>query len=191
MAYSTVRLYITAIGFNCKSQAFDDVTKHYLISKTLEGLKRVKLPQVDVRLPISPQILVKVLSKLPVVCTNEYESKLFAAVYSLAFFGFFRVGEVTVAKGRSEQQILGLDDIKLVEDRNYIMVNVRYSKTDQLGKGVSLKIGKVGGIVCPVNNLLQYLEARPRLLGPLFIHFNGQPVSRYQFSAVLKKSLRI
>ena len=151
----------------------------------------ITLPHKDTRLPITLQILVKILSKLAVTCSNEFEKKLFAAAYSLAYFGFFRVGEIAFSKGRSVCQIIALNDIIMDKEHKYIIVKVRYSKTDQCGKGVSLKINKVGGIMCPVNNLVQYLGARPGLLGPLFVHFDGRPLSRYQFSAVLKKSLKI
>ena len=34
-----------------------------------------------------------------------------------------------------------------------------------------------------------YLKDRPSITGPLFCHFEGTPLSKYQFSALLKKAL--
>ena len=47
-----------------------------------------------------------------------------------------------------------------------------------------------GGAICPVENLKRYLKARPIGKGPLFIHFNGKTLIRYQVSLMLKASLR-
>ena len=38
-SYNTAQLYIRAIGFKCKSELKDDITKHYMVSKVLEGLR--------------------------------------------------------------------------------------------------------------------------------------------------------
>ena len=37
----------------------------------------------------------------------------------------------------------------------------------------------------------QYLKERPNYPGPLFCHFEGLALTRYQFSAILKKCLVI
>ena len=34
-----------------------------------------------------------------------------------------------------------------------------------------------------------YLEGRPPIPGPLFCHFDGSPLTRYQFVVILKKTL--
>ena len=38
---------------------------------------------------------------------------MFAVAYSLAFFEFFRVGEVTISKSRSVRQIIAFDDVTM------------------------------------------------------------------------------
>ena len=45
--------------------------------------------------------------------------------------------------------------------------------------------------VCPVATLKCYLEVRPNILGPVFCHFDHKPLTRYQFSAVLKKAINL
>jgi hypothetical protein len=62
----------------------------------IDGIKRSKSPQKDSRLPITIELLVKILSVLPIVCSSHYESELFTAGYTLAYYGLFRVGELIV-----------------------------------------------------------------------------------------------
>ena len=50
---------------------------------------------------------------------------------------------------------------------------------------------RTGSDLCPVAWLEHYLSVRPKIPGPLFCHFDGNPLTRYQFSAILKKSLHV
>ena len=50
------------------------------------------------RLPITFEMLNKILKRLPVVCSSPYEALLFAAAFSMACHGFLRVGEIVFTK---------------------------------------------------------------------------------------------
>ena len=43
--------------------------------------------------------------------------------------------------------------------------------------------------LCPVLAMAKFLEIRPLKSGPLFIHFGGDVLTRYQFSSILKKGI--
>ena len=47
------------------------------------------------------QLLSDMISGLDKVCKNKYEAALFSAVFSVAFFGLLRVGEITTSKSKS------------------------------------------------------------------------------------------
>ena len=85
LSHSTARLYVNAVGFQCKMRDVLDVSRNYIIEKALEGFKRSAGVRKS-RLPITKDILQHILSVLPLVCANVYESHLYAAAYSLAFF---------------------------------------------------------------------------------------------------------
>lgn len=91
-APATARLYVSAISYNCKIMGVPDTTQQFLITKVLEGMKRLK-HHSDTRLPITTKLLLRIVAVLPAICSNTYEVLLFKAAYLLAFFGFFRVGE--------------------------------------------------------------------------------------------------
>ncbi|KAJ8319735.1 hypothetical protein KUTeg_002713 [Tegillarca granosa] len=188
LAHSTSRLYVAAISYECKINNLPDVTNNFIITKLLEGMKRLK-HRPDTRLPITLDLLSQLINSLPHVCTNLYEAKLFSCAFSLAFFGFMRIGEFAQTNRQATNNVLQLDDVILDEIHERVILRFRHSKTDQYGKGVTVEIPKTGKIYCPFMSLKHYLGARPSVPGILFCHFGGDPLTRYQFSSVLRKTL--
>ncbi|XP_071137047.1 uncharacterized protein, partial [Mytilus edulis] len=187
-APSTAKSYIFGIAFKCKMLNITDNTHNFIIKKRLIGMERLD-KRVDSRLPITPQILDKLISLLPSVCLSQYETLLFSGLFSLAYFGFFRIGELVVNKSLAHSHTLSLDDFSFSD--NNVSINLKFSKTDQLGKGSLIIIPSINSHVCPVHLLKKYFIARPKTIGPAFIHFGGHYVTRYQFNAVLKKALNV
>ena len=185
---ATAKTYVRAIGFHCKLYSEIDPTNRFIVSKLLEGMKRLR-HKSDTRLPITLSMLNQILHKLGTVCTNKFETKLFSAAFTLAFFGFLRVGEITLSKGSTPDRVLSRNDVIL--QQHALNIHIRQSKNDQYGKGVHITIQKVGGLACPVRNMAGFLDIRPAIQGPLFCHYGGTPLTRYQFSAILNKVLTI
>lgn len=191
MSPSTARCYISGIAFACKVKDLSDPTGNFIISKMLNGFKKMHR-RVDTRLPITHELLERILRTLPTVCYTSYEAELFSAVFSLAFFGFFRVGELVISSLNNEGHALRVNDLHLENGNSAIKVFLRSSKTDQQGHGVVLIIPNTGKVTCPVRHMLLYLKMRKSLnCIYLFCHLNSLPVTRYQFAAVLKKSLNM
>ena len=86
------------------------MSKYFIVLKLLEGMRRLKKP-CDSRLPVTGPLLHKILNFLPQVCFNTYETKLFRAVYSLAFFVFLQVGELTLSTGNDVESILQISHV--------------------------------------------------------------------------------
>lgn len=193
-SHKTASCYVSAIAFRCKIlQALPDNYPHsFVVKKMLEGMKRLKGSK-DVRLPITIELLANIIGKLHLVCFSSYEYLLYSAAFSIAFHGFLRIGEIVYTKAGQVQQIIGIRDVKIheIEQREAITININYSKTDQSGQGTPIVIKKTDTQICPVQLLKNYLRERPDTNGPLFCHFNGKHVSRYQFSSVLNKALKV
>ena len=88
LAFKTAKSYLSAIAFQCKLKSVEDVTKHFVIKKLLDGMERTGSKKM-VRLPITISMLNSIVPKLSAVCINSYESLLFVAAFTLAFFWFF------------------------------------------------------------------------------------------------------
>lgn len=188
LSHSTVNTYISGLSFFSRLNNYEDYTNKFIVRKLIDGVKRSRSPQLDTRLPISRELLYRIISVLPSICSSSYESRLFSAAFSLAFHGLFRVGELAVGPDSSVNHTLIISDVKVFQ--SYLEIYLASSKTDQFGKGITIRIAaQPNKVVCPLVTLSSYLQVRPFVEGPLFCHFNGNPLTKHQFSALLKKSL--
>lgn len=189
MGYSpaTVSTYLSALGFIHKLKNLPDPTESFIIKKIIEGFKRLN-SRKDVRAPITKDILIKICQALPFVCYSHYEFVMFKACFCLAYFGLFRIGELVYTDQRQAGYALRLDDIKF--GKNTLTVRIRMSKTNQLGKPVFLNLSAANNTnICPVKAVYNYIQLRSARQGNLFCHTDGSFVTRYQFCAVLSKSI--
>ncbi|KAJ8307959.1 hypothetical protein KUTeg_014489 [Tegillarca granosa] len=187
-------LFISAsTPLNNPSQKFNIGTKELAdkpkVNKLLEGLRRSGKSK-DTRAPITLPILTQLPRALVCICFSSYEAKLFHAAFTLAFFGFLRVGEIALSNCKSNSStVLSISDISI--QNSMLKVKIRFSKTDQFGKTTTLYIDSVpSSVVCPVNAMKAYLSVRPAASNILFCHSDCKPLTQYQFSSVLKKCLK-
>ncbi|CAG2241562.1 unnamed protein product [Mytilus edulis] len=187
----TISSYISGVSYHHKIQGIQDTTKFFIIGKALEGIKRIQGgKRNDIRAPITVQLLSDMISCLDKVCKNKYEAALFSAVFSVAFFGLLRVGEITTSKSKSVINGSNLTISDILVRRKVLVLRVRWSKTDQKVKSVTLLIAENGKNYCPVRLINEYLKVRPTCNNTdLFIHYTGMPLTRYQFSSILEKAL--
>lgn len=175
---------LTGISFHFKLRGWSDVTKEFSVRQALKGWRR-ELVCSDSRRPISFCLLLQLLDATASQCASAYEVLLFKTCFCLAFFAALRVGEL-VPPSRVRPGGLQGDDVVLANDA--IRIRIRRSKTDVLGRGEWIPLQRVGGTACPVSVVSQYLEVRARGVSFL-VHEDGSPVSRFQFTAVLKRCL--
>ena len=179
---------MSAISFQCKMNGYSDVTQFFVIGKMLTGLSRLD-KRKDIRMPITVDILFKIIQQLSVVCLSKFEALLFTAMYTIAFFGFLRVGELVINSKKDIGHAICRSDICFKPQLDALEIHLRHSKTDQSGSGVVICIPATHNTICPVQAFRSYDCNRPNYLGVYFRHIDGSPVTRYQFVAVLKKSL--
>jgi hypothetical protein len=77
------------------SANFEDNTDAFIVRKLLDGIKRCSLNKSDSRLPITRELLGKIVSVLPTICKSSFESCLFKTAFSLCYHGMLRVSELT------------------------------------------------------------------------------------------------
>lgn len=186
---TSVKCYIAGLNFYSKLQNYGDIANNFVVRKMLEGMKRVKSRGMDTRLPITLDLLRKILVILPKICSSNYESILFTTAFVTAFFAFLRVGEVTVSNSNSlPNHTIMIKDV--IASPSNVQLYIASSKTDQFATGINMLISEqLDEMVCPVRNLRKFLGIRPHIEGPLFCHFGGNPLTRYQFTSMLKRAL--
>ena len=130
LSANTAKSYISAVGFKCKISGCSDVTQNFIVHKVLEGMKRLK-NRADRRLPITLAMLQRIVSILPGICFNMYEHTFVKAALTLAYWGLFRVGEITLSNKKNINNILSYNDVHIVAGSDKLTIILRFSKTDQ------------------------------------------------------------
>lgn len=187
-APSTARSYLSGIGYQCKILQVADPTQNFVVKKLLLGMSRLGSKR-DKRLPITINLLQSINTVLPSICYSQFEAALFKAAFCLAYFGFFRVGELVVDSSVKHNHALAVENVQLKDYGRVLEVFLPHAKTDQAGSGSVIALSAVDSPVCPVLAMKAFLDVRPKRQGHLFIHFSGDPVTRFQFSSILKKAL--
>ena len=105
---------------------------------------------------------------------------MLSAVCCIAFFGFLRVGELTVPGDNTYDPAVYLSytDITVDNPNNprVIKITIKQSKTDPFRKGIDLYLGRTFTDLCPVISLMNYLPISHTREGPLF-RFKRWPAS--------------
>lgn len=94
-APATIATTISPLSFVHKMLGLPDPTDSFLVKKMLMGATKLR-KQDDIRLPIMPHILEKLVSITDSVIVENYERTLLKAMFLLAFHAFLRLGEMAV-----------------------------------------------------------------------------------------------
>ena len=136
------------------------------------------------RLPITPDILSNI-KKVWDTTSKEHDTIMLWAAYCLAFFGFLRIGEITVPSdsGYDPSTHLSLADVAFnhATDPSQMDIFIKQSKTDPFRKGVTLTLGRTQSQLCPVAVMASYIVKRGQIPRPLFQFQNGTFLTRQMF----------
>ena len=146
-----------------------------------------------IRLPITPTILVKMHNYwLPK--STETDIKMLWAATTICFFGFFRSGEITVPSTSSFNPSIHLawGDVSVDNPHSPTTLKLRLkkSKTNQLGNGVDVYVGRTDSPLCPVGAGLDYMVARGSDPGPFFKFSDGSPLTQSKFTQEVREVLQ-
>ena len=155
----------------------------------LKGMTRL-YGKSDLRLPITIEMMQNFPIALNHVCSSNYEATMFSAAFALAFSALLRVGEFTCSNKIEMKRIIQFSDLKLNSMDKSLCLQIRFSKTDQIGKSCTLQIQSNCFPFCTYKLLDEYLRVRPEFDGPLFCHLNKKSLSRRQFVSVLHSALK-
>ena len=187
-----MRSYLCAIRFYQIQAGLPDPTTPPKLPYILKGIQKMSPGRSSSqRLPITPSLLTQIhalWSQQPMT----YDKAMLWAAFCLGFFGFMRSGEFTSSPLQDPNECtLSVADVAIDSRQNpqVLTILIRRSKTDQLGLGTRLYLGRTGNILCPVSAVLAYLAIRPSTPGPLFIFQDGTPLGRDRLVSQLRDTL--
>jgi site-specific recombinase XerD len=186
---STIRRHVAAIASRHRAAGLVDPSKSETVRQVLRGARRkdtaVSARKRAVAVPDVVR-MVRVVRK----GLDAPRALRDAAILLLGFAGGFR---------RSELACLQISDIAF-QPRKGIVVELRRSKTDQVGDGrpVPIRFAKTRQDMCPVAAVRQWLKARGPEQGPLFVrvgpspgNVTDEPLSGQAIGEVVKRAARL
>ena len=192
LAHSTITSYMSAISYVHKLKGYRDPTKTFLIHKLLTALSRQR--SVDLRLPITRPVLHELVKSLRHTNSSAFQRCLYSAMFLLAFYGFFRIGELAAKSADCAASVIQFRDLKfLVKDGQTQMIKIIITvfKHNTNKKPFEILIEREDTLpFCPVQALVEYCKTRGAQPGPLFCHPNLAPITVYQFNTELSHCLK-
>ena len=178
---ATITSTLAAVSYLHKLYGYTDPTSHFIIKKMLVGVAKSR-PGLDLRYPITLQILNSLVRSCQYVTQSCYYSQLFSALYSLSFNAFLRPGEVTQSVNN-----LQFSQVSINEQS----VSIRFLKFKHYhGKHVTIVVHRNLHPSCPVKTLSSYVQSRGKEPGPLFCHPTLSPVTHSELSQTLSMSTK-
>ena len=192
LAPSTISTYISALSYVHKIGSFSDPTKAFVVHKIMTAQSRL-CSKPDIRLPITRSILHKLVQALNHTITPAYQILLFQTMFLVAFYGFFRVGELTTKTPERRHSVLQFQSLSFLKSRNEVqaakLVITDY-KHNTTGRPFSIIIHRESTVhCCPVEFLLRWCRMRGSNSGPLFCLADGSAVKTEVFTRQLKGAL--
>lgn len=183
LSAASIRTNLSAISFWHQLNAWYNPCVNFLVRKAVLGVSRVR-PQVSVvRLPVSPHLLLKISSALPLLDLMPWEIVMFRAVFLLAFFAFLRVGEYTMSR-----HCLSVADVVVSESVAQITFST-FKHSDHRVRDIFLPA--IDSPLCPVAALTLYLNRRSTVVGPLFVHQDNVPLQAREVRRLLHRTAKV
>lgn len=187
LAPSSITTRLAALSFVFKFLGLPDPTKTFFVQRVMLGVRNLG-GTGDTRLPITPSILAKLVTALPQVVNSMYLTRLYTAMFTLAFHAFLRVGEITFTNQETQCHILRNSSIS-PQPQGGVVVTFHSFKHSK-GRTHHVSVYPSSGILpCAVTHLTNYLSVRGQQPGYLFLTPQGHPVSRSEFTKVLREAV--
>ena len=115
------------------------------------------------------------------------------AAAMVCFFGFFRLGEITVPSVAAFDPTVHLAWGDVAVDNptrpGSIRIRLKRSKCDQFGSGINVYLGSTNSPLCPVTALMAYMASRREAPGPFFRDEHGRPLTKVAFVREIRRAL--
>ena len=192
LAYSTITLHLSAISYAHKLGGFCDPTKSFLIQKLLTALSRQR--HADIRLPITRPVLHELVRSLEYTNSSAFQRTLFSAMFLTAFYGLFRIGELSTKSTRLACSVVQYRDLQILSregDPCTAKITITDYKHNSDHRPFDILITRDDTVTfCPVKILLKYCKIRGNRPGPLFCNSDQTPITTSQFNTELQRCLQ-
>ena len=185
---SNIKVHISAIKHFAAvivGQHNSHLPRLYMLVRAIKRQAR-KAPK---RMPVTLNKLKVIFTHLAASSWSQADKCMLWAAVTTAFFGFLRSSEYCSSHtGRYDPETtLCFEDITY--KHNNIYVNIKASKTDPFREGVTICLSPSSADICPVRNLLLYINQHPLKTGPLFTFTDNTLLTRRRLNSLLKAAI--
>lgn len=179
---STIRSKLSAISYFHNIKDMKDPCKSYMIKQILKGTGRCLPTSKPKLLPITKPLLHNMIQCMQTEIASAYDRHLYKALFIFAYYCCLRAGEAVASN--TKEHTIKVEQIEFVGEQLHLTF-LSYKHSIDITPIFS--ISKLSSPqFCPIELLKQYLEIRPPVNGPLFIHKNRSPVTRSNYSTMIK-----
>lgn len=186
-AANTMATHLSAIAFIHKMHGFGDPTNCFLIQKAIQGVRKSS-PPCDSRLPITFNILIRLVDSLDHVGSSPWSMCMYRCMYLMAYFACLRVGEFTVSQ-KNVDNVLRFQDLCTIPDSKNLKLTFQKFKHSHKPATIVLE-AQQSHKYCPVRAWQDYASLRGKGDGFLFLGADKKPISRKEFTSQLALSLQ-
>ena len=199
---SMIKSYISAIKAVLANDG-EKLNEDRMLLNSLTSACKLKNDRVRTRLPIRKGLLSLMLKNLPDVIghNQHYLIVLYRAMLLTAYYGLFRIGEITLS-----DHVIQVGNVHVGTNKKKLMFVLRSSKTHGLDKKpqiVKINATQISeqklmrtpliNSFCPFQAMDQYItlrRSRKNDCEPFFIFKDCSPVMGQQYRKVIKKCIK-
>ena len=182
LAQMTIATYISRVHHHLRLRNLPTFEDNFMLKLVLKGVSNLHV-QVDVRLPISLDILQCMIVALSLVAANPYDAALYTAVLSAGFFGLLHPGEMV----HSEHALLASN---VYISCSKVVCLLPTSKAHKGPVPQSIHLYKQPNLACPVTAFTNYSKIRSSQGGQYFIKVDGTPITNLDLTNILRQLLQ-
>ena len=191
----TVRSYVSALRGILKLDGVILNENQFLLSSLTRACK-LQNDRVRIRLPIKRPLLNLLLKEMFLHFSQQpYLSSLYRTLFCVAYFGMFRIGELT-----NSTHTIMVKDVQIADNKEKVRFVLRSSKTHGLYQKPqivkitsSAKTSHELNQFCPYSLIREYVSYRPNYRDetePFFVFRDNSALQPSQARAVMKKIIK-
>ena len=171
---STITSDVSAISYIHKILGIFDPTSAFVVKKLLKGCNNLRKSH-DTRLPITKQILEKIIYGIDKCIDNNFTKTLLKAVFLLAFNACLRLGEILVRSPKEAGSVIQKQDVTFTycnRRPQSLTLVIRHYKNNQ-PVTITIEANHNNSQLCPVTAVHSHLENQSRVDGPVSKHWGN------------------
>ena len=186
---ASITSILSAVSYFHKINMLPDPVNSFVVNKAIAGARSIATV-ADVRLPITPVILNKLLAATRHVLSSAYKALMMRAMMVLAFKAYLRVGEMVPRIKGNFQGCLLYCDITVTADTVIILFR-HFKHSDKHGpQTITIRGRNIENTdIQPIQVISQFMQARGTVAGTLFSFPDGNPLLRRDFDGALESLL--